>query len=73
VAALPGHRRLRLREDAGETWGWTWLDRLHQDLTDGARVLGNAPGFTLTAMLVLALATGVPLSAFRVVLTDLRY
>jgi predicted permease len=63
---------LRLREDAREMWGWTWLDRLHQDLTYGARVLRNAPGFTLTAMLVLVLGIGVPLSAFRVVLTDLQ-
>ena len=63
---------LRLREDAREMWGWTWLDRLHQDLTYGARVLRNAPGFTLTAMLVLVLGIGVPLSAFRVVLTDLH-
>jgi hypothetical protein len=63
---------LRLREDAREIWGWTWLDRLHQDLAYGLRVLCNAPGFTLTAMLILALGIGVPLSAFRVVLTDLR-
>lgn len=63
---------LRLREDAREMWGWTWLDRLHQDLSYGARVLGNAPGFTLTAMLVLVLGIGVPLSAFRVVLADLQ-
>lgn len=63
---------LRLREDAREMWGWTWLDRLHQDLTYGARVLRNAPGFTFTAMLVLVLGIGVPLSAFRVVLADLR-
>jgi predicted permease len=63
---------LRLREDAREIWGWTWLDRLHQDLTYGVRVLRNAPGFTLTAMLVLVLGIGVPLSAFRVVLTDLQ-
>jgi putative ABC transport system permease protein len=62
---------LRLREDAREMWGWTWLDRLHQDLTYAARGLRNAPGFTLTAMLVLVLGIGVPLSAFRVVLTDL--
>ncbi len=34
---------LCLREDAREIWGWTWLDRLHQDLTYGARVLRNAP------------------------------
>ena len=63
---------LRLREDAREMWGWTWLDRLHQDLSYGARVLRNAPGFTLTAMLVLVLGIGVPLTAFRVVLDDLR-
>ncbi len=63
---------LRLREDAREMWGSTWLDRLHQDLTYGARVLRNAPAFTLTAMLVLVLGIGVPLSAFRVMLTDLQ-
>ncbi len=63
---------LRLREDAREIWGWTWLDRVHQDLTYGARVLRNAPGFTLTAMLVLVLGIGVPLSVFRLVLTDLQ-
>jgi macrolide transport system ATP-binding/permease protein len=63
---------LRLREDAREMWGWTWLDRLHQDLTYGTRVLRNAPGFTLTAMLILVLGIGVPLSAFRVVLGDLQ-
>jgi predicted permease len=63
---------LRLREDAREVWGWTWLDRLRQDLKYGARVLRNARGFTLTAVLVLALGIGVPLTAFRVVLTDLQ-
>ncbi len=73
----PGRRpnfgnELRLREDAREVWGWTWLDRVRQDLTYGARVLRNAPGFTLTAMLVLALGIGVPLTAFRVMLADLH-
>ena len=63
---------LRLREDAREIWGWAWLDRLRQDLAYGARVLRNSPGFTLTAMLVLALGIGVPLTAFRAVLSDLE-
>ena len=63
---------LRLREDAHDVWGWTWLDRVRQDLTYGARVLRHAPGFTLTAMLVLALGIGVPLTAFRGVFADLQ-
>src|SRR3954470_23862470 len=63
---------LRLREDARDAWGWTWLDRLRLDLAYGARVLRNARGFTLTAVVVLALGIGVPLTAFRVVLADLQ-
>jgi len=56
---------LRLREDAREIWGWTWLDRLWQDLAYGWRVLRNSPGFTLTAMLILAVGIGMTLTAFR--------
>ena len=63
---------LRLREDARETWGWAWLDRLRQDLLYGIRVLRNSPGFRVTAKLVLALGIGVPLTAFRAVLADLQ-
>jgi predicted permease len=63
---------LRLREDAREIWGWAWLDRLRQDLAYGARVLHNSPGFTLTAVLVLASGIGVPLTVFRAALSDLQ-
>lgn len=63
---------LRLREDAREVWGWAWLDGCRQDLAYACRVLRNSYGFTLTAMLILALGIGVPLTAFRVVLHDLR-
>ena len=29
---------LRMREQAREAWGWTWLDRLVQDLRYGLRI-----------------------------------
>jgi predicted permease len=55
---------LRMREQAREAWGWTWLDRLIQDLRYGVRVLARSPGFTLTAVVVLAIGIGVNVSAF---------
>jgi predicted permease len=55
---------LRIREQAREAWGWTWLDRLIQDLRFGARILARSPGFTVMAVLVLAIGIGVNVSAF---------
>ena len=55
---------LRMREQSREAWGWTWLDRLLQDLRYGARILARAPGFTFMAVLVLAIGIGVNVSAF---------
>jgi putative ABC transport system permease protein len=68
MAALAGRdnfgNTLRMQERAYEAWGWTWLDRLLQDLRYGVRILTRAPGFTVLAMLVLALGIGVNVSAF---------
>jgi predicted permease len=55
---------LRIREQAREAWGWTWLDRLGQDIRYGSRMFARAPGFTLMAILVLAIGIGVNISAF---------
>jgi predicted permease len=55
---------LLLREQAYEAWGWTWLDRLLQDLCYGMRIWARSPGFTLMAVLVLAIGIGVNISAF---------
>jgi predicted permease len=57
---------LRLREEAADQWGWTWLERLQQDVRFGARLLHRSPAFTLTAVAVLALGIGVNLAAFEV-------
>ncbi len=57
---------LRMREQAREAWGWTWLDRLVQDLRFGMRILSRSPGFTVVAILVLAIGIGVNVAAFSV-------
>ncbi len=55
---------LRMREQAREAWGWTWLDRLVQDLSYTRHMLARSPGFTVTAVLVLAIGIGVNVAAF---------
>jgi hypothetical protein len=56
-----------LRDQARSSWSWNWLEKFLRDLRYGARTLARSPGFSLTAILVMALGIGATTSLFTIV------
>jgi len=55
---------LHVKEETRATWGWTWIERLWQDLVHGRRMLAKNPGFTVVAVLSLAIGIGANSAMF---------
>ena len=58
---------LRLREESADVWGWTWLERIAQDLRYAVRLLCRRPVLSATAILTLMLGMGGTTAVFSLI------
>jgi putative ABC transport system permease protein len=56
-----------IREETRRTWSWTSLELLFRDLRFSLRALLRTPGFTIIAVVVIALGIGANVAIFAVV------
>lgn len=56
-----------LRDEVRRGWSWGWLDTLLRDVRFSIRALMRAPGFSVTAVAVMALCMGATTAMFTVV------
>src|ERR1700723_2672495 len=56
-----------IREQTLAIWSWSWLESIARDLRLSLRTLRRTPGFTVIAILVMALGIGANVALFTVV------
>src|SRR6185436_10763155 len=66
-AALEFGGLAQVREEVRETWVWRWLDNVDRDMRYAFRTLRRSPAFAITALLSLALGTGVNAAIFSLI------